>query len=340
MAAEQAILPNELTPIQRILGNAASYAPDTIAAADKYHIEAPLLAELVTIEITKLERMHKDDAAKLSQLLAANNIQMLIQGTATQIATEETRQAVEIMGGDPSKVTSPNLPRDFKIPDYIIRSHPNQTNGNTLYDFAAKFKGTHYIWGGTNLEHGCDCSGFVMGVFKQFGVNLDHSSQLQAKEIAKAAGTSATLRETSCQKVNADQIPDNAVMTMGPKNGIGHVVIVTTKPDGSRVVMQSMGGGVGVCEMPLEKFVDYLHRQPAGRTLQVADYDPLVQNRFTANLSTQPSDPRGQHVEHATVAPSKTGRVDLAHIIAPSPHTPALAVINPAPAPAAAPGAI
>ena len=36
--------------------------------------------------------------------------------------------------------------------------------------------GVPYVYGGTSLTNGADCSGFVMSVYKNFGVNLPHSS--------------------------------------------------------------------------------------------------------------------------------------------------------------------
>lgn len=53
-----------------------------------------------------------------------------------------------------------------------------QTNisGQTVVDFAMQFVGNPYVWGGTSLTNGCDCSGFVMSVFGHFGISLPHSS--------------------------------------------------------------------------------------------------------------------------------------------------------------------
>ncbi|MBQ9886826.1 MAG: C40 family peptidase [Lachnospiraceae bacterium] len=46
--------------------------------------------------------------------------------------------------------------------------------------YAKQFIGNPYVWGGTSLTNGCDCSGFVMGVYKKFGISLPHSSRAQA----------------------------------------------------------------------------------------------------------------------------------------------------------------
>ena len=40
--------------------------------------------------------------------------------------------------------------------------------------------GNPYVWGGTSLTNGADCSGFVMSVFAKYGVYLPHSSSGQS----------------------------------------------------------------------------------------------------------------------------------------------------------------
>ncbi len=49
-----------------------------------------------------------------------------------------------------------------------------------LCQFAKQFVGNPYVWGGTSLTKGADCSGFVQSVFKQFGVSLPRTSAVQA----------------------------------------------------------------------------------------------------------------------------------------------------------------
>ena len=48
--------------------------------------------------------------------------------------------------------------------------------GQSVADFACQFVGNPYVWGGTSLTNGADCSGFVMSVYENFGVSLPHSS--------------------------------------------------------------------------------------------------------------------------------------------------------------------
>ena len=48
--------------------------------------------------------------------------------------------------------------------------------GVAVAQFALQFVGNPYVYGGTSLTNGADCSGFVMSVFANFGVSLPHSS--------------------------------------------------------------------------------------------------------------------------------------------------------------------
>lgn len=49
-----------------------------------------------------------------------------------------------------------------------------------ICQYAKEFLGNPYVWGGTSLTKGTDCSGFVMSVFKKYGVNLPRNSRAQA----------------------------------------------------------------------------------------------------------------------------------------------------------------
>lgn len=49
-----------------------------------------------------------------------------------------------------------------------------------LCEYAIQFVGNPYVWGGTSLTKGADCSGFVLSVYKNYGFKLPHRAQLQA----------------------------------------------------------------------------------------------------------------------------------------------------------------
>lgn len=59
--------------------------------------------------------------------------------------------------------------------------------GQQIADYACQFIGNPYVAGGTSLTNGADCSGFVMSVFKEYGISLPRSSYAQS-----AVGTSVS----------------------------------------------------------------------------------------------------------------------------------------------------
>ena len=58
----------------------------------------------------------------------------------------------------------------------------NSSLGQAVVDYAMQFVGNPYVYGGTSLTNGADCSGFVMSVYKNFGVSLPHSSYADRKQ--------------------------------------------------------------------------------------------------------------------------------------------------------------
>lgn len=79
-----------------------------------------------------------------------------------------------------------------------------------LSEFAKQYIGNPYVWGGTSLTKGADCSGFVLSVFRNYGMSLPHSSRAQAN-----CGTAVSLNELK---------PGDLVF-YGNSGGINHVAI-------------------------------------------------------------------------------------------------------------------
>lgn len=61
-------------------------------------------------------------------------------------------------------------------------------NGQAIVDYACQFIGNPYVWGGTSLTNGADCSGFVQSVYKNFGYSLPRTCTPQSN-----AGTAVSL---------------------------------------------------------------------------------------------------------------------------------------------------
>ena len=55
-------------------------------------------------------------------------------------------------------------------------SSPSGGGGSSVAGYACQFVGNPYVYGGTSLTNGADCSGFVMSVYGAYGISLPHSS--------------------------------------------------------------------------------------------------------------------------------------------------------------------
>ena len=60
--------------------------------------------------------------------------------------------------------------------------------GKAVIDYALQFVGNPYVYGGSSLTNGTDCSGFVMSVYANFGVSLPHSSAADRSQGAAVDG--------------------------------------------------------------------------------------------------------------------------------------------------------
>ncbi len=58
-------------------------------------------------------------------------------------------------------------------------SSSSSSSGSAVASYATQFVGNPYVWGGTSLTNGADCSGFVQSVYASFGVSLPRTSYEQ-----------------------------------------------------------------------------------------------------------------------------------------------------------------
>ncbi len=66
-----------------------------------------------------------------------------------------------------------------------IKEEQNKSSSSSsgtpgIVAYAMQFLGNPYVWGGTSLTHGTDCSGFTQGIYRKFGVSLPRTSSAQA----------------------------------------------------------------------------------------------------------------------------------------------------------------
>lgn len=120
-------------------------------------------------------------------------------------------------GGSTSTGTTENL------------NPPNTTavSGSAVVSYANQFVGNPYVWGGNSLTSGCDCSGFVHLVYKNFGISLPRYS-----------GAFASVGK----EVSYNNMQPGDIIVYQPKAGIGHVAIYAG--GGTIVEAQSSSAGI------------------------------------------------------------------------------------------------
>jgi len=89
-------------------------------------------------------------------------------------AEEEARLAKEAAGRKAAIASAAE--KTGKEKSEVVGSSSGSSSGRAVANFASQFVGNPYVYGGTSLTNGADCSGFVMSVYANFGVALPHSS--------------------------------------------------------------------------------------------------------------------------------------------------------------------
>jgi uncharacterized protein YgiM (DUF1202 family) len=79
-----------------------------------------------------------------------------------------------------------------------------------LINFAKKYLGEAYVWGGTTLGRGVDCSGFTQQVYRAFGYSIPRTSRSQ--------GSSGT-------RISTSQLKPGDLIFYGSSSNINHVAI-------------------------------------------------------------------------------------------------------------------
>lgn len=88
---------------------------------------------------------------------------------------EDARKSAHAAAAKATSKPSKNSESGSKTP--VISA--GSSTGSSVASFATQFVGNPYVYGGTSLTNGADCSGFVMSVYNNYGISLPHSSGAQ-----------------------------------------------------------------------------------------------------------------------------------------------------------------
>lgn len=107
-----------------------------------------------------------------------------------------------------------------------------------LVEYACQFVGNPYVWGGTSLTEGVDCSGFTQQVYASMNIELPHQSGLQS-----GCGT----------QIPVEDAQPGDLIFYAENNRIYHVVIYIG--NGQAVHAGSVSTGIHISDVSYEKAV-------------------------------------------------------------------------------------
>lgn len=100
--------------------------------------------------------------------------------------SDETKQQITTTGEEQYKTAEETVkPEENAALYYTLASvkegTPSGEIRESILQFASQFIGNPYVWGGTSLTDGADCSGFVQQIYKTFGYNLPRVAEDQSQ---------------------------------------------------------------------------------------------------------------------------------------------------------------
>ena len=144
----------------------ASQTQETVAQTDASQTqetaaqtEAPQTQETVA----QTDASQTQETAPQTQETAAQTEAPQTQETAAQTEAPQTQETAAQTEAPQTEVSAPAA----------------SATGSAVVAYASQFVGNPYVWGGTSLTSGADCSGFTMAVFANFGVSLPHYAASQ-----------------------------------------------------------------------------------------------------------------------------------------------------------------
>ena len=140
-----------------------------------------LVEQQILLDQLEAERIAAEEAAAAAAAQEAEEAAAYYD--ETEVVTDEDGNVVSYSDTDSSTEVEYDeygnvIDTGNTVTDYESGSS-GSGSGSSVVDFATQYVGNPYVWGGTSLTNGADCSGFVQSVYSNFGVSLPRTSYEQ-----------------------------------------------------------------------------------------------------------------------------------------------------------------
>lgn len=167
-ALQQSSLESVLAQKRSQMGNYDNQLASAQAAADKY--KSTIDAQNRIIKEEERRQREAEEAARAAEARAREEANQKKTNSNSQ-SNSGTDSSENSSGGGSGSSGNDGNSGGGANPGYSTG-----VSGSDVVNYACQFVGNPYVWGGTSLTNGADCSGFVMSVFANFGISLPHSS--------------------------------------------------------------------------------------------------------------------------------------------------------------------
>lgn len=162
---------------QAVLKNYLFYANYSSVSENEetiYYFKTPELSDNFITEINKYDKTDFKTETVKKIIGAETSQEILDNAIESKRIIAEKREAARRKEEEARRAAAQRQAQSSQIHD------TSPVSDNAVVSYALQFRGNPYVYGGTSLTNGADCSGFVQSIYKHFGVSLPRTASAQA----------------------------------------------------------------------------------------------------------------------------------------------------------------
>lgn len=170
---------------QRILSDFIFYAEYTTLSKNNneitYYFKTVEESDNFIIEINKYEKTEYNKTENVKSVIGKETSQDVLQNEIQNKKAEAERRAAEEAERQRKIEEQKRRQQKEAAMKQVVKEQQTVSSSNSeIVNYALQFNGNPYVYGGTSLTNGADCSGFVQSIYKHFGVSLPRTARAQA----------------------------------------------------------------------------------------------------------------------------------------------------------------